>query len=300
MSRNDEAIAATYASQFAARTDVFAIWTGQHWACVRDELSPARVIAALTGSGPSLSGYTIRPDGMTHVCAIDFDTDDGFDMAKRLRGAMAESAVTAYIEPSRRGGHLWVCLDRELSARTVRRALRAFLRDAHITETPKVELRPAGDRIEPDGVGYPIRLPTMPHPKTGLRYPLIGPDDTPLPPRLDQLLLAIEWSRADAFAAAADTIRPTPADLRPGDKRPYLGPVEEGSASDVLRRLWGAENAAPGRSIKCPAHDDHAPSLSILRDDQRVQCKAPACQLHNNGRGRGVWELTKMAPRGAT
>jgi hypothetical protein len=38
------------------------------------------------------------------------------------------------------------------------------------------------------------------------------------------------------------------------------------------------------------------PSLSILKDDQRVICFSPSCVLNNNGHGRGTYELTKMAP----
>lgn len=296
MTPDERSIATVYAAWFAARQDVYAGWNGENWTCVRAPLTPEVVVAGMTGR-ESVSGYTISPENTTHVCCIDFDSDDGLALARQLRAAMATKDVTGYVEVSRRGAHLWVLLDRETPARTVRRGLRAFLALAGIEETPKVEIRPSHDEIKPDGFGSPIRMPTMPHPKTGRRYPMLAADDTPLSPRLGEMLLAIDESPAWVFAAMADTLRPTLKDVRSGDRKPYTGPTVEGSASDILRRLWGAVDARPNHSIKCPAHQDSHPSLSILADDLRAVCKSPSCVLNNGDRGRGTYELTKMAPK---
>lgn len=285
-----------YAATFAARTDDFVVWAAGTWLRAERPLTPEVIDNAFHG-GPSVSGYLIATDSTTHVCCLDFDCDDGLDLAKRLRGVMAEKGITGYVELSRRGAHLWVLLDHPLPARTVRRGLRAFLAAASIPESPKIEFRPSHDEIKPDGFGSPIRLPTMPHPKVnGQRYPMIDAQDHPLSPRLDRMLLALEWSPSWAFAAMAETLRPTLKDLRAGDRRPYIGPTTEGSASDILRRLWGALDARPNHTIRCPAHEDKIPSLSILADDQRAVCKSPACPLNNSDRGRGTYELTHMAP----
>ena len=296
MTPNERAIAECYVALFSARDDDFVYWTGDTWVR-RGEPLTAEVIAAAFSGGPSVSGYTVAPDGRTHVCCLDFDSDDGMDLARRVRAAMAARGATGHVEVSRRGAHLWVLLDRELPARTVRRALTAFLNEAGVEITPKVEFRPVSDEIKAGGYGAPIRLPTMPHPKTGRRYPMLAADDTPLSPRLDQMLLAIDDSPAWVFEAMADTLRPSIKDVVSGDRKPYLGPSVEGSASDILRRLWGVPNARPGHSVRCPAHDDNAPSLSILADDQRALCKAPHCILCHDGKGRGTYELTIMAPR---
>ena len=298
MTPNERSVYESYAAQFAARSDAFAGWvqSGQ-WVCHREALT-AEVIAAGFAGGPSVSGYTINPDNRTHVACIDFDSEDGLALARQLRATMAHRDVQGYVEASRRGSHLWVLLDHELPARTVRRALKAFLRDAGITETPKVELRPSHDEIKPDGYGSPIRMPTMPHPKTGLRYPVLDADDKPLSPRIDQLLLAMEWSPSWAFEAMSDTLRPRVADLPPDYFPPRtIRPDDDGSASAILMALWGAPRATPGRTIKCPAHSDETPSLSISADDKRAWCHAPHCDLCNDGRGRGTHELTVMAPK---
>lgn len=292
-----EVIADYYISTFAARSDDYVRWAGT-WMRAAEPFTGQRVIEAFA-SKVGVSGYMLTTNNLTHVCAIDFDTDDGWDLARRLRDVMDSHNAFSYVEPSRRGAHLWSVLDRQIPARTVRRALRGFLAEALIPEGPKIELRPSHDEIKPDGFGSPIRLPTMPHPKTGKRYPLCGPDDQPLGSTLADILMRIEWADASAFEAmAAKTPLPITAlddSYRPPKTKWPDGPEE--SASALLMELWGVRRAAPGRSSKCPAHDDQMPSLSVLPDDTRVICKSPGCLLNNGDHGRGTAELRKLAPK---
>jgi hypothetical protein len=62
-----------------------------------------------------------------------------------------------------------------------------------------------------------------------------------------------------------------------------LAPRNFGSVSDALAAR-GITNARPGRTVRCPNHEDRSASLSILRDDQRAICKAASCEWS----GRGV------------
>lgn len=59
---------------------------------------------------------------------------------------------------------------------------------------------------------------------------------------------------------------------------------DTGSVSDALIAR-GVLNARPGRTVRCPAHDDLHASLSILQDDRRAICKSSSCPWS----GRGVW-----------
>lgn len=290
-----ETIADYYVSTFSARSDDFVAWRGT-WVRAAEPLTGQRVIEAFT-SRVGLSGYMMTTDNLTHVCAVDFDSDDGWAQAQRLRDVMDAHQAFAYIEPSRRGAHLWSVLDRQIPARTVRRALRGFLAEALIPEGPKVELRPSHDEIKPDGYGSPIRMPTMPHPKTGLRYPLCGPDDKPLGGTLYDILMRIEWADSKAFEAMAAAM-PQPVSEAP--HAPTMTKWPEASlesASGLLMALWGARRAAPGHTNRCPAHDDKMASLSVLPDDARAVCHAPGCILNNNERGRGTAELRRLAPK---
>ncbi len=60
------------------------------------------------------------------------------------------------------------------------------------------------------------------------------------------------------------------------------GPWDPGSVSAALIAR-GVLNAKPGRTVRCPQHDDRAASLSILPDDKRAICKG-SCEWS----GRGV------------
>ena len=97
---------------FAARNDVYSHWTADGWRPVREPLTGETVIAGLQGTGPSISGYMIAPGSVSHVAALDFDTDNGLEQAFALASFMGSHGLPAYVETSRRGAHLWCLLDR--------------------------------------------------------------------------------------------------------------------------------------------------------------------------------------------
>jgi hypothetical protein len=291
MTRQADA-AVYYATVFAARLDDFVVHNGTMWVRAGHPLTPQAVLDGLAGDGPSVSGYFLNPDSTGHVAAIDFDSDDGLDLARRCRAALAKRDAPAWVEASRRGAHLWVVVDAVRPGSVLRKFLRAVLADAGIEETPKVELRPAQDAIRADGYGAPLRLPTMPNPKTGLRYPMLDAQDRPLPRALDAMMLAIDQTPAWVVDSLASSLRIDPKRL-PADYLPprciRQGPVE--SVVAVLEELWGVQRAIPGHACVCPMHDDKMPSLSIAHDEERVFCKSPRCVAYNDGRGRGPGEL---------
>ena len=292
-----------YVSLFAAREDVYSHWTPDGWRPVREPLTKDVAVAGLTGNGPSISSYLIAPGSKSHVFAVDFDGIDGYSQAITLGVSMWASDMPVYVETSRRGAHLWGCLDEVIPAATIRKGLRACLATALLPyDDPKVELRPGSDTIEDDGLGHALRMPFMPHPKTGKRGRFLVPTtEEPLAKTLKGLVERIDIVSSVALSALAARWSPP---RKPGDiphhvrtPRKYDN-TDYGTASEILRNLWGAANAVPGKAIRCPAHEDKMPSLSILKDDQRAICFSPSCILHNDGHGRGTYELTKMAPHG--
>lgn len=111
-----------------------------------------------------------------------------------------------------------------------------------------------------------------------------------------------------ALVAAAGPVYGDPPDDAPARPAPPSraaravtagpSPIEAFNAAvtvtDVLSREWGLD-ARPGRTVRCPCHEDRSPSLSVLPDDRRVYCHAPGCALNNAGRGRDAWDLAQMA-----
>jgi hypothetical protein len=180
----------------------------------------------------------------------------------------------------------------------VRRALKALIAEAGLPDDPKIELRPGSDRLnDEDSLGHCIRMPTMPHQRTLKRYGLVSnTTGARLSGKLTELMAEIEECPVSIFDDAAERAPLPPLQAPPSDLRYPLGNPPTESACDILRDLWGVQNAIPGRAVKCPAHDDKHPSLSIARDDERVFCKSPGCILNNNDRGRGTNELRRLAP----
>lgn len=299
-----EHVAAYYASLFAARTDAYSRWTPDGWRPTRAPLTGRIVSDGLTGKGPSISGYLIAPGSTSHVVAVDLDLDNGLDLGFLFARKLAGVNIPAYVESSRRGAHVWIVLDDILPAIVIRAALRGLLQHAQMPEDPKIELRPGSDTIADDGLGHALRLPLMPHPLTGKRGAFRHADGTPVGSTVSEIILNVEWASAKVFAGWAERWR------RPGLTRipkewqnPRQFPEDDSKASDILRDQWNALDAAPGKVISCPAkeyhsHGDIHKGLKIMADDRRAFCHKTGCILNNDGRGRGTYELRKLAPHG--
>jgi DNA primase len=91
---------------------------------------------------------------------------------------------------------------------------------------------------------------------------------------------------------------PPPRRRPPWRDVPAESPIERFNAAvgvtTVLARQYGLD-AVPGRTVRCPAHEDRHASLSVLPDDRRVYCHSPACPLNDGGRGADAWALASLA-----
>ena len=295
-------------------------------------LTPQAVVEAFQ-TGIPLSGYILSPDSTTHLAVLDIDREDGFELGMKVLAHVRELGGVAYIEASRRGCHVWILLEQPLPGIVIRAGLRQLIVESGLPlcpgagkkpvpnpktnkpgcsgcgkpstvvlpehADPKIELRPGSDQLNnEESLGHAIRMATMPHQRTGKRSILLSSDGEKLPGRLVEMMPEIMYSSPAiiedlAFRCPPPVLRDPPRGLQ----APYADALETRTASEILINEWGTDptKTMPGRAIICPAHDDHAPSLSIARDDQRVWCKTGGCELSNNGRGRGTHELHSLA-----
>jgi hypothetical protein len=326
-------VVSVYLSTFANRTDVYSRWDAEkqgwrpstHWAlkdnvwvaAYREPLTVDVVIAGLTGTGPSVSAYMIAPGSLAHCLAIDFDTDNGLEQAFVLGKTMWGADLPAYVETSRRGAHLWCVISDVLPAATVRKAARALMAAALLpTDDPHIEIRPGSDHVDAvwhehvsgavvgEGLGHSLRMPLMPHPKTGKRGVMNHPMRHPISAmssNLAELMLDIEHAPSAEILKWAGRWNPAVTVIPPTWGKPHQRREDDdASACEILRTLWGVVDPAPGRNSHCPAHGrDRNPSLTVMKDDKRAICRVPGCVLNNDDKGRGTWELRTMAPRNA-
>jgi hypothetical protein len=306
-------VASVYIATFAPRDDVYSAWTERGWRPVREPLTPQVALAGLTRKGPSISSFMIAPGSVSHVLAYDFDTDNGLEQAFSLSQFMHGNGLPSYVETSRRGAHLWCILDRSLPAVALRMAAKGLLQAAYLPDdNPSIEIRPGSDHIDAEwdgetvvgsGLGHALRMPMMPHPKVRMQGQLFRFDGNAVGTTLAGIVMSIDLARGEDLLIWAERWRRPPAVVDHDHRNPRERlPDDDASASELLRTLWGAHDAAPGKVISCPAkqyhaHGDRNKGCKVFLDDRRVLCHTTGCLLENEGKGRGTWELRKLAPQ---
>jgi hypothetical protein len=271
-------VAARLISLFAGRRDAYTTTCqARTYVTVRRPLTPSVVISAVRERRP-VGTYFLSTDSLSHVGAIDFDRPDGVALASLVGAAAWTEHVPAYAEPSRDNrAHLWIVLEQPVAAGVIRRALVALLVEA--TGLPwtvdlrseHIELRPATDLLSnPMSLGSALRLPTLAHPLTRTRFPLLDPrTGERLGGRLGEMLAAIEPAQVAAIEALAGR-------LPPAVRTPIIVPRR---THDLARRfddrarvvaLGGDPDRGHGVT-RCPSHEDRVASLSWrLTDDHRA------------------------------
>ena len=294
----EQQVADVYRHMFAPRLDAYADWDAgaEHWTAVRSELTVDRIVEGLHDRNRPVSAYMETVEGETHVGAIDFDTDNGWDLGMRVAEVITSDGGLAAVEHSRRGCHLWVPIDMPMPSSVVRRALKAWVArvDERASRDPKVELLPKPIVSRgPDTLGFCLRMPMMAHQRTHKRSLLFRADAEPWGESVTDTLLSLapRLTPTAVVGASAGKAKLAVSDIA----SPAWARRPEQESGDVISLLMaaGVPNAAPGRTVRCVLHDDSHASLSIARDSGRVFCKAPECEAYNGGRGLGADQLAK-------
>jgi hypothetical protein len=101
----------------------------------------------------------VGPEGMTRWGVCDSDVADGIPTLLAVWDQLTMLGVTALLEASRRGGHLWVFFSTPQPAIGVRRLLRSMLARVGVG----MEVYPNTDRPAVGSVAQPVRLPLGMH-----------------------------------------------------------------------------------------------------------------------------------------
>lgn len=120
--------------------------------------------------------YGLNPETQrSKWTCVDGDYEGSIDHLMRLQRALASDGVSAVIENSRRGAHLWIFHNAPLLAKDVRRYLfqviaRCGLQLMGGNMQPGLEVYPKQDRASSKGLCSGVRGPLGVHWKSGLRY----------------------------------------------------------------------------------------------------------------------------------
>lgn len=159
--------------QFAAQTatgkryfKAAALGRNGIWALLTERVEPKLVYRHLRGA-LTIATYTPFRD-LTRWLCLDFD-GEGLTPLEEVRSFLWEAyQVTAYLERSRRGGHLWVFFTAPAKARKVRTLAKYLLKELQLAQF-EIEIFPKTDDAT-DRLGNAVRLPFGIHRATGERY----------------------------------------------------------------------------------------------------------------------------------
>lgn len=225
-------------------------------------------------------------DGESRGRFVVFDADDAPDWRRlqALANVLVEQKTVSYLEPSRRGGHLWLFFDKLLPGEAIRAfgtGLLSYFKIAGLELYPKQEVLSTGP-------GSLIRLPFGVHRKSGRRYGFYYPDGTSLAPTIREqidVLSAPQTVSNDVleyfmrYVSPVDISRPQNANdaVRAVEKKLNAQlPLSERIKTAITVRqfvLRYVELSPSGLGL-CPFHDDHNPSFSVNDKENYWHCFA--------------------------
>ena len=158
--------------------------------CVRKRLRHDHVLGHLCGE-ITLGTYLLDEESRGRYLVLDADTRPDWRRLQAVGRAVEELGATAYLERSRRGGHLWLFFSDLLEGATIRRFGQGLMLFFGLGG---LELFPKQGQLS-GGPGSLIRVPFGVHRKSGRRYGFYTLDGRPLAPALrEQLYLWKIWS----------------------------------------------------------------------------------------------------------
>jgi hypothetical protein len=270
-----------YVRLFVSRRDDYAVQQlSGRYLRVNRPLTKGALRNHLDGA-QTLGTYVIDERGCCRFAVFDADSQDGLHVLLGLQLRLAEDGIPSYLELSRRGGHLWVLLERLALASQVRSWLLPYC-------PVGVEFYPKQD--EGKGYGSLIRLPLGVHLLSGHRYPFVEwtPDGlVEVAPTINEML---EW-----LAVSARVEVPAPALVAAASGVPQTHIVSYPHASGTV--------LTPSDALTihdwCQAQDPFAViGRYVELDEQGMGC-CPFGWHHDDGRDTHP-SFRVYAPRSAT
>jgi hypothetical protein len=270
--------AAVLAQRFVQRWDVYSKQLDDgSYVCIHEPLNVGHLYAHLTGE-ITLGTYVLNQESKVRFVVLDNDTQDGWrylvDGALRL----ADDGVSAYLEKSRRGGHIWMFFREPVAGADARSFAQAIVQKH---ELQGFEIYPKQDEAG-EGFGSLIRMPFGVHRLTGRRYGFFASNGEPLGRTLREQIDALQspqFVSEDAIRSYKQLLSPSVPKTRP---RRLRGPTEHLSEKlkaqvTVLEFVGRYVNLKPnesGATGRCPFHDDQHPSFGVNDKENYWHCFA--------------------------
>jgi len=227
----------------------------------------------------TLGAYALDARSQARWLCLDADTPEQWAELLKMTRDLREDGVTAYLEPSRRGGHLWLFFSPTPGA-TVRQFGQNLVGRYDLAG---IELFPKQAELK-TGPGSLVRLPLGRHRLTGQRYHFVTLDGDPIAPtvRAQVRLLSSPQIVPPAYMRDVTAEQSSRAELPEKPFFPEARPQPTGvtlserlknaiSVYDFVGRYVDLDERATGF---CPFHDDQHRSFGVNRAQNFWHCWA--------------------------
>ena len=148
---------------FNQRWDIYAQQLNDgSYICVKKSLTVNMMVEHLSGD-ITLGSYLLDKENRARFVVIDVDDGENLEKLNEI-----PKDIPSYLEDSRRGGHLWMFMEKPISGEKAKLFGRGVLQHYGID----AEVFPK--QGESQGPGSLIRVPFGIHRKTGVRYPFLN------------------------------------------------------------------------------------------------------------------------------
>ncbi len=268
---------ATYAKTFISRRDIYPLQLENGgYVSIRQDLTDSMIAAHFKGY-VTVGAYALDKSGWAKWIRFDADDDRRWQGLVAVGRHLETASIVPYLEPSRRGGHLWLFTP-SIPGFQMRRFGKQLLDEHDIQD---IEIYPKPDRPT-TGPGSFVRLPLGIHRITGRRYHFITLDGQPLAPsiREQMQLLAHPQLVSQAFidqvlerAPQARNVSPTPRfNLKPDSGGPVSERIKNRiSVIDFVSQYVELDPQGKGH---CPFHEDAHKSFQVSQNGNFWNCYA--------------------------
>jgi hypothetical protein len=270
--------AAILAQRFVQRWDAYPQQLDDgRYICVHEPLNVSHLYAHLRG-GTTLGTYLLNRESKVRFVVLDNDSETGWKYLLTCGSKLANANIPAYLEKSRRGGHLWMFFEKPIDGSEARSFSQALAKKYRFEG---FEIYPKQDTIG-KGFGSLIRLPFGMHRLTGKRYGFYGIDGEPLGSTLREQLFVLQRPQvvSEALLKSYKMIS-SPEKLKALPKRSsettrHLSERLKSrvTALEFISQYVDLKPTESGAIGLCPFHDDQHPSFGVSNAGNYWHCFA--------------------------
>jgi hypothetical protein len=271
-----EQLAPGLMNTFLQRRDLYAKQLDNgSYICIKKPLTQKHVIAHLSGD-LTLGAYVLDQESRAKYIVFDADDSAQFQTLTSMHATLEGESIPAYLEGSRRGGHLWIFFSQPVPGKIARKFGKGLAQRFNLE---KMELFPKQDAVT-SGPGSLIRLPFGIHRRTGERYPFLTSTAEPLAGDLagqirllsNPKMLHPEVVRHFCKAVKKEIV---PSPLLDSTSTEGMTLSERIKASTSVYDFVGRYvELSPSGQGKCPFHEDRVNSFAVNITENYWNCFA--------------------------